>query len=86
MVSDLSRALDDGLAVMREWDGGTLDERLGAMGLDVGDVQAVIEERFQALRESGDYDLDFEDPSVVALFAAAFGEGLIGGTMFERQR
>jgi hypothetical protein len=83
---DLDRALDDALAVVHEWDGGTLEEKLAAFGFDTDDVRRVAEERFVSHRESPDYSLDFEDPDVVALFAAAFAEGLMGGAMFERQR
>lgn len=79
-------ALDDGLAVVSEWDGGTIEEKLQAAGLDPDAVKTVIEERFEAFRASPDYNLNFDDPAVVQLFAAGVAEGLLAGTMFERQR
>lgn len=87
---DLFAALDDGLAVVSEWDGGTIEEKLRAVGLDPADVRRLLEERWEAFAESGDYRRIFSDPDLhdvaVALFAAAMAEGLLAGTTLERSK
>lgn len=81
---ELHRALDDGLAVVSEWD--SVNERLRAAGLDPEAVQEVIEARFAAHVEHADWREFFLLPGAVELFCAGFAEGLLAGTMMERGR
>jgi hypothetical protein len=76
---ELQRALDDGLAVVSEWD--SVEDRLRAAGLDPEAVQEVIGARFEAHVEHPDWREFFALPGAVECFCAGFAEGLLAGKM-----
>ena len=84
-AQDVMDALDDGLAVVSEWDGASVEDKLNAAGLNPDAVKLAIEERFEAFRESPDYRLILAMPGGIELFAAAFAEGLLAGSILERR-
>lgn len=82
---DVDDALRDGLAVVSEWDGGTLDEKLRAAGLDPDDVRTVVEERFAEYLLDPEWSPRLQSPEAVETWAAAFAEGLLAGSQLERR-
>jgi TRAP-type mannitol/chloroaromatic compound transport system substrate-binding protein len=76
---ELFQALDRGLALSHEFDGGPLAEKLGVFGLDVDDVAALVEDRYEQARSSGLFV-----PREV--FAQALVEGLLAGLTLGKRR
>jgi hypothetical protein len=78
-TQDVMSALGDGLAVVSEWDGATVEDKLRANGFDPDAVKGAIEERYAAFAESSDYGPILSVPGATELFAAAYAEGLLAG-------
>lgn len=78
-VLQLAGALNDALAVTREWDDGDIEAKLAAHGLDAEAVRRLLADRWQAHAEALTPRASFEG------FAPVFLEGLITGLMVGRQ-
>lgn len=80
---DLFEALDHGICVLQEWD-GELRECLRVLGIDRHVLNAVLEERWAAARDSFK-DIPLSEAHKRRLYAAGAGEGLLMGVQAGRR-
>lgn len=76
---DLVRAFDDTIAIAREWDGGSLEDKLAQFGLQQEDVRDVLTERWETYR----HQYDPEQPEI--MFVQIGLECLLAGTKLRRE-
>lgn len=74
-AAEVWQALEDGLAIAREFDGQDMAAKLDALGLSSLVVGEVVAERWATYKPAAATDRER------ALFAGAFAEGLIAGRM-----
>lgn len=72
-ADQLFDALDDALARIHEWDGGSVTDKLAAFGLDAEAVRQLLEQRWLA------HGKTFEGAEAHLLFVQGFVEGLVTG-------
>lgn len=76
MVTDRNALWDafaDAIAVAKEWDGASVEEKLRlGFGLEAADVKAVLTERYEAYRRTGSQEEQ-------EMFVQAMLEGLLAG-------
>lgn len=78
----LGDALDDALAVVHEFDGGSIEQKLEALGISASDVRDVLEQRIEAYAPRFEH-ADEDDSEQVALIQG-FVEGLLAMGQLKR--
>lgn len=72
-AGDVLASFDDAVAVLQEFDGAPIDEKLAVFGVDASEMREVLEQRWEVYR----HGYDPEQPHLV--FVQALVEGLLAG-------
>jgi hypothetical protein len=79
-IDDLFDAFNDALARIHEFDGGGVDAKLAAFGLDAEAVRQLLEDRWLA------HGKDLDGEAGHRLFVQGFVEGLVTGMQLRQIR